>query len=59
MQRVHETVVIHGPLGGNQGLRDDLTAENPLPADLRAFAPEQVLLQLLEIERGDEIGHRV
>ena len=59
MQRMHETVAIHGSLRGNQGLCDDLAAKNPLPADLRAFAPIEVLFQLLEIERGNEIDHRV
>jgi len=56
---MHEAIVIHGSLRGDQGLCNDLTTKNPLPADLRAFAPVKVLFQLLKIERGDEICHRV
>jgi hypothetical protein len=41
---------IEGAAGRNQRLADHLAAENPLPADLRAAAAEQVYLELLEVQ---------
>ncbi len=41
---------LHGPVGRDQGLADDLAAEHALPADLRAQAPEQINLERLDIE---------
>lgn len=44
-------------LGGDQRLADHLAAEDPLPADLRAQAPEEVFLELLEVEYRKERIH--
>ncbi|MCY1303119.1 hypothetical protein D9M70_528130 [compost metagenome] len=52
-----EAVRVDGALGRHQCLADDLAAEDPLPADLRAQAAEQVFLQLLEIENGEQRIH--
>src|SRR3954454_19914824 len=41
--------------GRYQRLADHLAAEDPLPADLRAASPEQVVLELLEVEDGEKI----
>ena len=38
----------------DQRLPDHLAAEHALPADLRAQAPEQILLERFEIEDGEE-----
>jgi hypothetical protein len=45
---------IDRPTRGHQGLGQDLTAEDALPA-LRAVAPEDVHLELLEVEQRDQI----
>ena len=37
-------------------LPDHLAAEHPLPARLRAVAPEQVHLELFEIEDGNQVN---
>ena len=46
----------------DQRLADHLAAEHALPADLRRAAAEQVDLELLEIEDGEQVvdggGHR-
>src|SRR5205823_14461849 len=39
----------------HHGLPDHLAAEHPLPARLRAAAPEQVHLELFEIENGNQV----
>ena len=53
---------LDGPAGRDEGLADHLAAEDPLPADLRAAAAIQVVLELFEVEDGQEIvdcaGHR-
>ena len=46
---------VHGPAGGDERLADHLAAEHALPADLRAAAAEQVVLELLEVEDGEKI----
>jgi hypothetical protein len=47
--------ILDGPGRGDQRLPDHLAAEHPLPSDLRAPAPEQVVLERLEVEDGEEI----
>ena len=42
--------------GGDQRLADHLAAEHALPADLRAAAAKQVLLELFEVEDGEQVG---
>ena len=65
MQRVRQPLldVLDGTAGGDQRLTDHLTAEHPLPTRLRAGAAEQVLLQRLEVEDGNQVdqafGHGV
>jgi hypothetical protein len=52
VQRVHRPVgCIDRALRGHQRLADHLAAEDPLPADLRAGAAEQVLFERLD-DRG-------
>ena len=46
---------LDGAAGGDERLADDLAAEDPLPADLRAVAAEQVDLEPLEIEDLKEV----
>jgi hypothetical protein len=64
VQRVRRAAadVRHRPAGGDQRLADHLTAEHALPADLRRAATEQVHLERLEVEKGEELfdgrGHR-
>jgi hypothetical protein len=41
---------LYGSIGGDERLPDDLAAEDPLPAILRAAATEQIALKLFEIE---------
>jgi hypothetical protein len=45
---------LHCAGGGGKGLADDLSAENALPAGLRAAAAEQIVFQGLEVENGKE-----
>ncbi len=59
MQRMHMAIAIDGALRRDQRLRDDLAAENPLPAGLRAAATKQIDLDLLEIERPDQLSMAV
>ena len=40
--------------GGDQRLADHLAAEDALPADLRAAAAEEIVLERLEIEDGEK-----
>jgi hypothetical protein len=47
---------VHGAAGRDQRLPDHLASEHPLPADLRAPAPEEIDLELLEIEDCEEVG---
>ena len=49
--------VLNGSLGGDERLRDGLAAEHPLPGGLRAATTVQVVLDLLEIENGEEFLH--
>src|SRR5262249_32754502 len=44
-----------GAAGRDHRLSDHLTAEYPLPARLRAVAAEQIHLERLEIEDGDQV----
>ncbi len=53
MQRVRRPA-LDGARRGDQRLADDLAAEDALPAFERALAAEEVVLQLLEIENGEE-----
>ena len=53
MQRMRKPPV-HGAMGGDQGLPDHLAAEYALPAGLRAQAPKQILLELLDVEDGEQ-----
>ena len=41
--------------GRDQRLADHLAAEHALPADLRAQAAKQILLELFEIEDGEQL----
>ena len=50
MQRMDVAVGLDGALRRHQRLADDLAAEHPLPARLRAAATEQVVFQRLEVE---------
>jgi hypothetical protein len=47
---------LDGAAGCNHGLPNHLAAEHPLPARLRAVAAEQVHLELLEIENGNQVN---
>ena len=46
---------LDGAAGRDQRLADHLAAEHPLPAGLRATAAEQVHLERLEVEDGEEV----
>ena len=50
-----------GARGGDQRLADDLSAEDPLPADVGAHAAEEIVFQRFEVEYGkkdvDGVGH--
>ena len=52
---------IDSPLGSDQCLADNLTAVNPLPADIRADTAKQVYFKRFKIKRfkegGDSLGH--
>ena len=50
VQRVHEELRVDGARRCHQSLAGDLTAEHPLAFDVGAAAPEDVLLDLLQIE---------
>ena len=58
VQRVDAAVVGHGEARGPGRLRRDLTAEQPRPADVagRVHAAEDVAVELLEVEHGQELG---
>ena len=49
MERMRQAP-LHGAARRDQGLADNLPAENALPACLRAQAPIEVLLESFEIE---------
>ncbi len=55
MQRVHLAVGLDGPGGGHQRLAGDLPTEHPLGLDIGARPPEDVDLDRLEVEQGDEV----
>ena len=61
MQRVHRAVALRGAAGGDQRLAGDLAAEDPLQGLVRAAAPEDVDLDLLQVEQVDQllggVGH--
>lgn len=58
MQGVHDVVGLDGAGAGHQGLTGDLAAEDPLVAPVGADgAPEDVHLDRLEVEQGDEGVH--
>src|SRR5690606_7601225 len=50
MQRVHIAFFRHSPLGRDQSLSDHLSAEDPLPSDLRAQAAIKVVFELFEVK---------
>ena len=54
MRRPHGHVLDRAA-GRDQRLADDLAAEHPLPARLRRAAAEQVHLERLEIENGEDV----
>ena len=54
MQRMSRAI-FDSAIGGDQSLPNHLPAEHALPAGLRAQASEQILLQCLEIENGEEL----
>lgn len=56
MQRMRQPVFDGAPRR-NQRLADDLSAENALPAILRAETPEQVDFELLKVEEIDKAGN--
>src|SRR5688500_18071065 len=47
---------LDGAAGRDHRLPNHLAAEHPLPARLRAVAPEQVHLELFEIENGNQVN---
>ena len=62
MQGVHEAVGLHRAGRGDERLPGHLAAEDPLALGGRADATEDVDLDLLEVEQGDEgvdggLGH--
>ena len=54
VQRMRRAAV-DGAAGRDQRLADHLPAEHALPADLRARAAEQILLERLEVEDGEKL----
>ena len=58
MQRVHPAIGVDGTPGRHQRLPCDLAAEHSLAVLVRAHAPEQVDLELLQLEQIDEIVQR-
>ena len=54
MDRVRQPA-LDGAAGRDHRLPDHLAAEHPLPARLRAVAAEQVHLERLDIEDGNEV----
>lgn len=59
MQRVHRPVALGRAAGGHQRLARHLSAEDPLEGLLRAPAPEDVDLDLLQVEQVDESLGRI
>ena len=55
VQRVHLAVGLDGAGGGHQRLAGHLPTEHPLGLDIGARAPEDVDLDRLEVEQGDEV----
>ncbi len=54
MQGVHRTARVYGARRRHQRLPEHLTAVNPLPAFVAAGAAEQVVLERLEVEGGEQ-----
>ena len=50
---------LDGARRGNQRLADHLSAEDALPADLRAASAEEVVFERLEVEHGKQRLDRV
>jgi hypothetical protein len=48
------TAPLHRPRRGDQGLPENLAAEDPEPAGLDALPPEQVVVEGGEVEAGEE-----
>ena len=55
MQGVHPAVVLHRPTRGHQGLARDLAPVDALALLVGAHAPEDVHLDGLEVEDGDQV----
>ncbi len=55
VQRVDDEAALHRSPGGDQRLSRDLAAEDAHPVLLRRAAPEEVQLELLEIEDRDQL----
>ncbi len=49
---------LHGAVRRDESLSDHLAPEHALPADLWAQAPEQVHLELLDVEDGEKLFKR-
>ena len=58
VQRVHEELGVDRSRRGDERLAGDLPAEHPLALDVGAPAPEDVLLDLLQVEEPDEVVDR-
>ena len=54
MQRVHRTARVYGARRRHQRLPQHLAAVDPLPAFVAAGAAEQVVLERLEVEGGEQ-----
>jgi len=53
-------IVRHGAVGGDEGLRDDLSAEDALAFLLiRALAAEEIQFQALDIEQGQQVAYGI
>src|SRR5687767_8946578 len=59
VQRMHVPRGIDGALRRDEGLADHLTAEDALPADLRAATSKQVVFKRLKVEYGQKLFHGV
>jgi len=55
VHRVGRPAGIDGAHGRNEGLSDDLAAKDPLPADLRRAAAEQVHFERFEVEDIEQV----
>ncbi|CAB4697766.1 unannotated protein [freshwater metagenome] len=55
VQRVHGVRRVHRPVGGDQRLRRDLTAEDPRQHRRQLDAPEEVVVDRLQIQQGHQL----